>query len=229
MNVIEIKRYLKKLPKLFFGFSLCSLGILLMLYSDLGMNPWGIFHQGLSLQTGLTFGRISQLTGLVVILISIPLGIIPGFATILNMYFIGYFIDLIDSTNLLFTPSSLWGRLLLLGLGICVFSGGIYFYLSCGLGAGPRDGLMLGLMQKLNRPVSQIKTAIEVSVLIIGFLLGGSSGIGTLIIAMTIGFTVETAFKIGNFDPKQSLQRSLKDDYYLLFKYQDKTTKINEQ
>lgn len=224
MNVTETKTYLTKLPKLFFGFFLCSLGIVLMLYSDLGLNPWGIFHMGISSQTGLTLGRVSQLTGLLIIVASFPLGIIPGFATILNMYFIGFFIDLIEKMNVLFTPNSFIGKFFLLFLGIFIFSEGIFLYLSCGLGAGPRDGLMLGLMKKLNRPVAQIKNSIEISVLIIGVLLGGPLGLGTVIIAITMGYSLQFIFKLGKFDPKNTKQSNLKEDYKLLFKSNRKTT-----
>lgn len=219
MNVDEIKPIIKRLPRLLFGFSLCALGSLMMLYTDLGMNSWGILHKGISIQTGLTFGRVIQLIGLAVILINIPLGIIPGIGTLLDMYFVGFFIDIIDATGLLFVPETFLGKLLLLFLSICINSQGIYLYLSAGLGAGARDGLMLGLMKKFNKPASIIKTGIEVTVLIVGVILGGPLGIGTIIITFCFGYTLEMAFKLGKCDMKNVEQRNLKEDYLLLFRH----------
>lgn len=217
MNKQELNKMLKNLPRLFFGFFLCALGISMMLHADLGISPWDIFHKGLSTQTGLTFGQASQLTGLLVIGVSIPLGILPGIATILNMYFIGFFIDLINKSGMLSTPSVIISKLILIYLGMIVFSAGVFFYLSSNLGAGPRDGLMIGLVQKLNKSVSLIKTVIEISVLIIGYILGGPLGIGTVLIAISFGTILQTIFKIGKFDANSNKQLNLKEQYKILF------------
>ncbi|MTI65978.1 MAG: hypothetical protein FH753_05180 [Firmicutes bacterium] len=134
-------------------------------------------------------------------------------------------IDFIDKSNIIFTPNTNFGKLILLLLGICILSEGLYFYLSCGLGAGPRDGLMLGLMHKFNISVSKIKTIIELSALIIGTLLGGPLGFGTVIVALTIGHTTQIAFNIGKFDAKKTRQNNLKDQFNSLFKYK----KVNQE
>lgn len=212
----ELIDILKKLPKLFFGFFLCSLGVSLMLHADLGMNPWGVFHKGLSIRTGITFGRASQITGMVIILAGAYLRMLPGFATLLNMFFIGYFIDLINESGFLSIPDSLLTQLSMLVCGMAVFSLGVYFYISCGLGAGPRDGLMLGLMKRFNKPVSTIRACLEGSALAIGFLLGGPVGIGTLIVAPFLGYFIQVVFKIARFNPKELAQRTLKDDFILI-------------
>lgn len=218
MNLTALRALLFKMPKLFFGFILCGLGIAMMKNSGLGLNPWGIFHMGITNQTGITFGAVTQITGLVIILASIPLKIIPGIGTILNMYFIGMFIDMFDRSPFLTTPDPFILKLLILVVGMCVLSAGIYYYLSCGLGAGPRDGLMLGLMKILNKSVSVIKTVTEVSVMIIGVILGGPLGIGTIIIALTFGFVLEMTFKIGKKNAKEIEQSNLRDEYIRLFK-----------
>ncbi len=99
-----------------------------------------------------------------------------------------------------------------------MLSVGIYFYLKSGLGAGPRDGLMLGLMKKLKLPVSIIKTGIEVTAVAIGFLLGGKVGIGTIVVALTMGYAIQVVFKIGKYDNKTVTHRTLKDELHLLKK-----------
>lgn len=208
---------LKRIPRLFFGFFLCALGITTMLHASIGLSPWDIFHKGLSIQTGLTFGQAQQLTGLIVIIIGMLLGIFPGLGTILNMYFIGKFVDLIIQSGFLFTPESIIGKIIMLYIGIVIMCNGIYFYLSSNLGAGPRDGLMLGLVQKLNKKVAFIKTVIEVSVLIAGYLLGGPLGIGTVLLAFSTGPILQTVFKIGKFNANENKQLNLKDQYNILF------------
>ncbi len=218
MNLNELKALLIKMPRLFLGFVLCGLGISMMKNVALGLNPWGIFHMGVSIQTGITFGTVSQITGLVIILLSIPLKIIPGIGTILNMYFIGLFIDMFDNSLFIYTPESFVFKLILLIVGMWIFCLGVYYYLSCGFGAGPRDGLMLGLMELLNKSVSTIKTVMEVTVMIIGLILGGPLGIGTVIIAFSFGYFLELTFKIGKKNAKEIEQLNLKDHYNRLFK-----------
>jgi uncharacterized membrane protein YczE len=172
------------------------------LYSGLGMYPWGVLHIGVVNHTILTFGQVSQVLGFIIIIIAWLLGFPPGFNTLINMYFIGYFIDLIMGWNILYTPESLPGRFILLFVSIIILGLGSLFYLRTKLGAGPRDGLMLGLVRKTDRPVSQVKGVLEVSVLTIGYFLGGPVGIGTLIMATTVGYSIQLFFKMGGYDGK---------------------------
>lgn len=193
---------LKKMAQTFFGLFLYALGILEMLYSNLGTSPWDTFNLGVINYVPITFGQGSQLIGLFVLAASYFIGVIPGIASILNMYFIGFFIDIIDNTGLVKTPGSFIGKLALLVIGILTIGWATYFYLKVELGAGPRDGLMEGLVKKLDKPVWLIRGTIELTVLAIGYLLGGPVGIGTLITAFTMGFSVQLAFKIGKYDSK---------------------------
>lgn len=193
---------LKKMPLLFFGLLLYSIGILATLYSDLGMSPWEVFHMGIVNHTPLTLGQTSQIVGLCILVVSYFVGVVPGLASIFNMFFIGLFIDLVDNIGIFKTPSTLIGRFILLATGILIIGWATYFYLKVELGAGPRDGLMEGLVKKFKKPVWVIRGAIEITVLTIGYFLGGPVGIGTLITALTIGFSVQLAFKIGKYDSK---------------------------
>ena len=201
--------FLRKLPSLFFGLFLFASGVVANLYSGLGMSPWGVLNVGLANILPLTLGQVSQLIGLVVIAIGWGLGFAPGFGTLANMYFIGLFIDLIIGWNLIPTPSSPVEQFLLLLASIAVLGVGSYFYLRVQLGAGPRDGLMVGFVKRLNRPVAHVRGAIEVSVLVVGYIFGGPVGIGTVLTALTVGYSVQLAFRIGRFDSKKAKQLNL--------------------
>lgn len=194
---------LKKLPSLFFGFILYSLGILLMRDAGLGMNPWGVFHIGLTYHTPFTLGQVTQVMGLIILTVSMALKVIPGLGSICNMIFIGMFVDIIDGLGIISTPQTFIGKLSMLLVGIFISGWATYFYLRVRLGAGPRDGLMEGLVKKTEKPVWMIRGGIEVAVLIIGYFLGGLVGIGTLIAATTIGLSVQLAFKLGHYDPRR--------------------------
>lgn len=204
---------LLKMPSLFFGFFLFALAILLALYSNLGMSPWDVFHMGIVKNSLLSLGQTSQIVGFVIIMLSIFLGVVPGIGSVLNMIFIGMFIDLINSTGLLTTPESMVGKVLLLLSAIFIMGIASYFYLQVELGAGPRDGLMEGLVKKLKKPVWLIRGSIEITVLLIGFLLGGPVGMGTILLALGIGPSVQFAFKIGKYDSKTSHHMNFVDLY----------------
>lgn len=144
---------------------------------------------------------------------SIFLGVIPGIGSIFNMIFIGGFVDLINKMGIIKTPESMLSKMLMLIAAIIIMGIATYFYLQVELGAGPRDGLMEGVVRKLNKPVWIIRGSIEISVLIIGFFLGGPVGIGTILLAAAIGPSVQFAFKIGKYDPKKAQHMNLVDLY----------------
>jgi len=172
----------------------------MILYADLGMSSWGVFQIGIMNFFGLTFGQASQLVGLGVLIFGWILGFPPGFGTVMNMYFIGYFIDRIIEWEIIpqYTNPALQFALLIGGMATLGVAS--LLYLSPKLGAGPRDGLMIGLVQKLDRPVGQVRGGIEVTVTILGYLMGGPIGVGTIITAFATGYFVQLAFKLGNYD-----------------------------
>ncbi|MBD3205106.1 membrane protein [Candidatus Bathyarchaeota archaeon] len=202
MNLERVRGFLLKIPSLFLGLFLFAVGVVMNLNSGLGMSPWGVFQVGLSQSTTLTLGQISQLVGLSVLVIGWAMGFPPGFATFMNMYFIGLFIDKIIQFTLIPKPTGLVSQFLLLLGGIIMIGTGSYFYLNPKLGAGPRDGLMMGLVRRTDLPVSVIRGGIEVTVLVLGYFLGGPVGVGTLVTALTIGYSVQMAFKLGGYDKK---------------------------
>lgn len=206
-------KLLLKMPSLFFGFFLFAVAILLALYSKLGMSPWDVFHMGIVNHSILSLGQTSQIVGFAVIMLSIFLGVIPGIGSVFNMIFIGIFIDLVNNTGLLKTPGSMLGKILMLISAILIMGIATYSYLRVELGAGPRDGLMEGIVIKFDKPVWLIRGSIEITALITGFFLGGPVGIGTLLLAVAIGPAVEFAFKIGKYDSKKAQHMNFIDLY----------------
>lgn len=210
MNKLNSFSYIiKKLPKLFFGFLLCALGINLMLTAGIGLNPWGTFTSGLESITHLSFGKLSQLIGLLIIVLTLPLKIVPGIGTILNMIFIGMFIDLFKSLNFMVQPSTFILQLIMCIVGLSILSYGIYMYISCGLGAGPRDGLMLALIKITGKNATVIKPTIEITVTILGLILGGPLGIGTILVALIGGKFLDIIFTMNSYDPKATEHKNL--------------------
>lgn len=209
--------FLKKLVILNFGLILFSIAIVLIIHSQLGASPWDVFHLGLLNYSSLSFGQISQIVGLLIIVITIFLGEIPGIGTILNMYLIGVVIDLLRNYQIIPYAYNPWQQYLMLFSGIYLLGWGSYFYLIAGLGAGPRDSLMVGLLKKTGKPVWFIRTLLELSVLILGYLMGGLVGIGTLLNAFLVGFAVQHVFSIMGKSPEDICHVTLQE-YYGLWK-----------
>lgn len=183
------------------------------------LSPWDVFHQGLSNITGLTIGEASIIVGLIVVTITVLLKLEIGFGTIANMIIIGFFIDLIIYTDIIPTSANLFSGVLMLIGSLVMMAIGSYLYISCGIGCGPRDGLMVALVRVTGKSVGLIRFFIELSVLAIGWFLGGKVGIGTLITVMTVGYCVQLVFKIFKFDVKKVRHKNIKESFVFLNKY----------
>jgi uncharacterized protein len=190
--------YAGRLVILVAGLYCFAFGIMLTLKSDLGLGPWHVFHQGVSRHTGLSFGTASIVVGFGVLLLSWLLGVRPGVGTVSNMVLVGLFIDLIEWSGLLpsFAGSPWPVRLAVNVLGVAVVGFGSALYIKASLGAGPRDSLMLALARRLRGRVVLVRGALELAVLIVGYLLGGTAGLGTVIFALGIGPAVGVAFRL---------------------------------
>ncbi len=199
----------KKLLLLMIGFFICALGQSLFIFCDLGLNPWSVFHQGLTFYFPITIGQASQLTGLIIIVVGIFIRVYPGVGTILNMIFIGLFTDIIIESNLLYTPDTFVAKLVMCISGVLILGFGIFLYIIQELGAGPRDGLMIMLTQKTKFQVGTVRNFIEVTILIIGYILGGTVGIGTLISSLGAGFSLQLFFVIFKKNAKKLNQKNL--------------------
>lgn len=189
-------KYFLRLLVVIAGLFLYALGIVLTYRSGAGLDPWDVFHQGISRHTPLSFGMANIVVGAALIVLTLVLKVYPGVGTILNMFLIGTFVDLLLRFNIVpdMGNLALFWRLLFNAAGVGVIGLGTAFYITPRLGAGPRDGLMMRLHTLTGLRVAIVRTSIEVCVLAIGFLLGGTVGIGTLIFALGIGPAVEGSF-----------------------------------
>ncbi|MGC3861493.1 YczE/YyaS/YitT family protein [Micromonospora chersina] len=176
----------RRLVQLYAGLALYGISMALMIRSGLGLDPWDVFHQGLARQTHLSFGTVTIAVGALVLLLWIPLRQRPGLGTISNVVVIGL---VVDATLALLPPGDgLPVRAALLVAGIVANGAATGLYLGAGLGPGPRDGLMTGFTARRPRySVRLVRTVIEVTVLSLGWLLGGTVGLGTVAYALAIG------------------------------------------
>ncbi len=192
---------LKRFPITLTGFIFLSIGIMLTKRSALGMSPWGVFHEGMSNVTGLSFGVVTQLVGLIVLLVSVIfLKTKIGLGTVLNVLLVGWFIDLADHFYT-YIPISYLAKTIVFTLGLFSMTFGRSLYIASRLGPGPRDGLFVGLSKTLNIEVKYMKPAIELTVLLLGFIFGGTAGVGTVVAALVSGYMVQTFFKLLSYDP----------------------------
>ena len=166
------------------GLALFGIGVALQKEGGMGLAPWDVFHEGLSYVLGWQFGRALVLTSFLVLLLWIPLRQRPGIGTLLNAIEIGVVADL--AIAILPQPDSLWVRIPFMLIGVVLVGIGSGLYIGAGLGPGPRDGLMTGLAAR-GMKVSHARTSVELSVLLLGWILGGSVGVGTLVFALSIG------------------------------------------
>lgn len=181
----------RRLVQLFAGLVLYGVTMALMVRSGLGLNPWDVFHEGLSGLVGLSFGTVTVIVGVVVLLAWIPLRQRPGVGTVANVLVIGVAVD--AALWLLPEPEHLAVRIAYLLLGIVGngVAGGLY--IGAGLGPGPRDGLMTGLVRVTGRSTRLVRTVIELTVLAIGWAVGGTVGLGTVLYAVAVGPVVQLA------------------------------------
>ena len=168
-----------------FGLSLFGLGEGLLIVSFTGASPWSVLAQGISLNVNLSIGTITLLISIAVLILWIPLGQKPGMGTIFNALIIAMMIDL--CIKYIPTPSNYIHQLILAIISVIIVGIGGGIYLVSNLGAGPRDGLMIGLQKLTNFPIAVVRGTLEISVVSIGWYLGGTVGIGTLLFAFGIG------------------------------------------
>jgi len=178
------------------GLFLFSCGIICFLESRLGLAPWDVLHQGIALHTPLSFGVANEVVSVVVLAGAWLLGARVGIGTVANAILLGLFILLLQPVHAVQALSEwpLAGRAGLLALGLVLFGVGSAFYIGAGLGAGPRDSLMLVGSLRTKVRIGIVRVAIEGVVLVIGFLLGGHVGLGTVLFAALIGPSVEGSF-----------------------------------
>lgn len=192
---------IRRVPRLILGLALFGFGIALMVLADLGLSPWEVLHQGISRTTGIPIGTVGIITGILVLLLWIPLRERVGIGTLFNVLLIGIVIDLTLWLAPI-EPTATWHHWVLLIAGMIFIAVASGMYIGVGLGPGPRDGLMTGI-GKRGVPIGLARGAIELTVLGLGFLLGGRVGIGTVLFAFGIGPLVGWLLPVLTISPIQ--------------------------
>jgi uncharacterized membrane protein YczE len=184
-----------------------------MVGADMGLSSWDVLHDAIAGLSSLSFGGAIVVVSVAVVIVSAALGIKPGPGTVANMVLVGLFTDALLATGVLrdLHTEGVVARSLALNTGIAAIGFGTGLYIGAGLGAGPRDSLMLALSKQLSTTAGKARTVIELFVLIVGIILGGSAGIGSLIFALLIGRAIDISFALlGMNDVRRERSRPLR-------------------
>ncbi|MEB3960576.1 hypothetical protein OKJ48_10020 [Streptomyces kunmingensis] len=175
----------RRLVQLYVGLALYGASSALLVEAGLGLEPWGVLHQGLAELTGLSIGVVSIIVGAIVLLLWIPLRQRPGLGTVSNVFVVGL---AMDATLAAVPDVRAYGvRIPLMAAAIVLNGAATGLYIAARFGPGPRDGLMTGLHRRTGRSLRLMRTAVEIAVVATGFLLGGTIGVGTVVYALAIG------------------------------------------
>ncbi|MGQ0839375.1 membrane protein YczE [Actinokineospora sp.] len=195
----------RRLTQLFAGLVLYGASMAMQIEATLGLSPWDVLHEALHKRTGLSFGTITAITSVAVLLCWIPLRQRPGFGTVANVVVISVAVDV--TLALLPTPDGLVTRITLLVGGVVLNGLATAAYIGARLGPGPRDGLMTGLAGRTGYAIRWVRTAIELTVLACGWLLGGTVGIGTALYALAIGPLAQAFLPLVSWTPRAEVTR----------------------
>ena len=191
------QNYMRRLFWLILGVAVSSIGIAMMLQANVGLEPWSVLQQGMSLRTGMTYGTASAIAGAAAILTAVLFGESFGFGTIINIAGCAVIIDAIQAAHLI--PQMHGLELLALGT---------WLYMKSALGSGPRDALMVALARKFGRSAGACRAVVDVLVTVIGFFLGGPVGVGTIISAVGLGPLINLNFAAVQFKPAEVHQEN---------------------
>jgi uncharacterized membrane protein YczE len=197
-----------RVPALFIGLVIIAAGIVALLRSGLGLSPWDVLHQGLARRTPLTIGTASVVVGLAVLAVAWALGRSPGWGTVANAVVIGLSVDALLAFDAIgeLDVEPLPVRIALVLAGVALFGIGTALYIGAGFGAGPRDSMMLVLSRRTGVRIAIVRFSMEAAVVTIGFALGGTVGIATLVFVLLIGPAVEGSFwllaRLGLAEPR---------------------------
>jgi len=193
--------YARRILRLFFGLFICSLGIVMTMKANIGFAPYDVLHKGIANTIGISIGSASILIGLIICIISIFLGEKLGLGTILDMILIGILIDLFLSLNFIPQMNGYLSGIALMITGLFAIAFGAYFHISSGYCAGPRDNLMVAIERKTHLAVGFCRGILEACSVLIGWILGGPVGIGTILYAFGISLCIQIVFSLMKFDP----------------------------
>ena len=190
----------------FIGIIILALGIVLTIQADLGVSPWDVLHIGLYQQLGLTIGTWNIIVGIIILGTStIIMKKLPKLGAYLNLFFVGVFIDFFLFIPI--DPVHFWSKMIILILGIVVMAIGMGIYISAQFGTGPRDSLMMALHIKKGWKIPNVRLVMEISVLIVGWILDGPVYIGTIIISLTLGHATGVSMEFFNKVSKKMMNK----------------------
>jgi len=196
-----VKNFLIRFISLIWGLFLFAVGIVLTMKANIGFAPWDVLHSGLSEQTGISFGTVSILIGLLICVLVVLLGEKLGLGTLLNMVLIGSVIDILLKAELIPAAQGFATGLIVMLIGLFVIAFGSYFYIKAGFGAGPRDYLMIVLQRRTKLSVGVSRGLVEGTAVLLGWLLGGPVGGGTVLAAFGISVCIQLVFTWLKFEP----------------------------
>lgn len=201
MNLGFDLQSIKRLFRLNLGLFIYGLALSMVVNAHVGIPPWDVFAQGISIQLHTSYGIASIIVSSIVLIFWIPLKIKPGVGSIMNAILIGLWMDF--WTPYLPQLDLYWQNLAMFLFGMCTVAFATGLYITSNLGSGPRDGLILGLTKKLGWKVWQVRTLIEVLVLAVGWVMGGQVREGTVIFAICIGYLMQGSLKFFKYQPNK--------------------------
>ncbi|MCL2085075.1 MAG: hypothetical protein FWH06_07455 [Oscillospiraceae bacterium] len=208
-----MKVFFLRVSHMLTGLVLYALGIVITIKANIGYAPWEVFHVGLADTAGLSIGTASIIAGTAIVITVTALGEKFGLGTIASMVLTGVFIDIILLTGLIPAAENLPAGMMMLIAGLFTISIGSYFYMKSAFGVGPRDNLMVVLARRTGLPAGVCRSIAEVSVTLIGWLLGGMVGIGTIVSVIAIGSCIQITFRALKFDVTAIKHETLRDTY----------------
>ena len=204
-----MKEYARRGLRLLVGLLISAVGITMLLRANVGVEPWSVLQQGMSRTMGITYGTAAMIVGALVILVAILMGEGFGIGTLANIFIAPAMIDALLALGWIPEAHSLWTGILELILGMEILALGTCYYMKSALGSGPRDALMVVVARKTGRSVGFCRVAIEATAVLIGWRLGGSVGIGTLLGAFGVGTLINLNFRMLGFRAKDVHQENL--------------------
>ncbi len=210
--------YLKRFIRLYAGLFLCAVSILLCIQGGVGVTPWDVFHIGLQNITGISYGTISILVGLAILSVSLVLREKIGAGTLCNILSVGYMVDFLKYLNVIPAAGNFLIGAAMVAAAQLVLATGSFLYIGAAMGCGPRDSMMSALSKRLTKvPVGLIRSTIELTVLVLGYFLGGPVGVGTVIGMFGIGPAIQLIFNLFHFDIRAVQHESVAETVRNLF------------
>lgn len=202
-----------RVARLFWGLFLYALGIVFTICANVGLAPWEVFHQGLAMHLGITMGAASVIASAALVVLALAMREHVGFGTLCNMLAIGGFIDLILLVGWIPEMTAFVPGVAMLLVGLFTIAFASYFYMGAGYGAGPRDSLMVVLSKRTGRSAGFCRGCVELTVLALGWWLGGRVGVGTVVSALGMGVAVQIVFSLLRFNVRTVRQESFAETW----------------